>query len=490
MSNVHLESINESFVRLNTDLSILRELSTKFSFRVDGYQFMTRYKAGVWDGYIRPINTKNGYCPKGLVPKVIQYLRDNDYTYSLDEGFDRFKEKINFDYKTLLLPHEPHDYQLAALNLFNTKKRQVILSATGSGKSMTIYMMIHSIFDYMSEDKKILILVPTVGLVTQLLNDFKDYSVNNKWDADSNVHLIMSGKDKTSNKKIYISTWQSIYNIKDNEYFERFEAVIADECHTCAAASLSAIMERSINAFYRVGVSGTLDGSLISETALIGHFGPIKRVSSTSDLMERNILAKLKIFLLTLKYPDDIVKQTKYFDYAAEMDWIVRNEYRNRYISKLANSLNGNTLILIQYIEKQGRVLEQLLKEICPDKQVHFVYGGTDVDDREAVRKIAESHSNVIILASYPVFQAGVNIRNLPNLILASPTKSVIRLLQSIGRGLRKHEDKEYCRVFDIADDLRGSRKKLNYTLKHCLERLKIYQNEGFDVVEKTIITK
>jgi len=230
MSNVHLESINESFVRLNTDLSILRELSTKFSFRVDGYQFMTRYKAGVWDGYIRPINTKNGYCPKGLVPKVIQYLRDNDYTYSLDEGFDRFKEKINFDYKSLKLPHEPHDYQLSALNLFNTKKRQVILSATGSGKSMSIYMMIHSIFDYMEEDKKILILVPTVGLVTQLLNDFKDYSVNNKWDVDGNVHLIMSGKDKTSNKKVYISTWQSLSVIKENSYFEKFEAIICDEC--------------------------------------------------------------------------------------------------------------------------------------------------------------------------------------------------------------------------------------------------------------------
>lgn len=490
MSIIHFETINESFVRLNTDIGILREISGKFSFRVDGYQFMTRFKSGIWDGYIRPINTKNGYCPKGLVPKVMQYIRDNGYEYTIDRGFDRFKEVVKFDYKTLNLPHEPHDYQISALDLFLTKKRQVILSATGSGKSMTIYMMTHAILDYIEEHQKILIVVPTVGLVSQMFNDFKDYSVNNGWDVDGNVHQIIGGKSKTTNKKILISTWQSLYAIKENSYFEQFDAIICDEVHCAAAASLSAIMERSTNAFYRVGVSGTLDGSQIAETALIGHFGPIRRVSSTSDLIDRKILAELKIFLLTLTYSEEISKETKYFDYAAEMDWLVRNEYRNNFICRLAKTINGNTLILIQFIEKQGKVLEQKLKEICPDKQVYFVYGGTDAEDRESVRKIAESHSNVIILASYPVFQAGVNIKNLPNLILGSPTKSVIRLLQSIGRGLRKHDDKEYCRVYDISDDLRGKRKKMNYTLKHCLERIKIYQNEGFDVSEKIINVK
>lgn len=490
MTTIHFEHINESFVRINAEVGVLREISGRFTFRVDGYQFMTRYKAGVWDGYIRPINTKNGMCPKGLVPKVIQYIRDNGYEFTLDKSFKRFAEKIEFDHKALLLPHEPHDYQLTAVNLLLEKKRQVILSSTGSGKSLIIYMMVHAILDTIPDGQKIIVIVPNISLVHQLYNDFKDYAVNNGWNVDKNVHMIMGGMDKQSNKKIWISTWQSIYNIKDPEYFEQFECVIGDEVHTFKATSLSNIMEKSTNAFYRCGVSGTLDGSLISETALMGHFGPIKRVSSTADLMERDILAKLKIFLLTMKYPIEICEQNKHLDYIGEMDWIVRCQVRNEYISKLAKGLTGNTLILVQYIEKHGKVLFQMLKEMCPDKQVYFVYGGTEAEDREAVRKIAENHDDVIILASYQVFSTGTNIKNLMNLILGSPTKSSIRLLQSIGRGLRKHKDKDYCRVFDIADDLRGKRKKLNYTLSHCMERLKIYQTEGFDIVEKEINLK
>ena len=350
--------------------------------------------------------------------------------------------------------------------------------------------MVHAILDSLPDGQKILITVPTISLVSQLFSDFKDYSVNSNWDVDGNVHTIIGGSKKNTDKSIIISTWQSLHTIKDSEYFEQFGAIIGDECHSAAAAALSSIMEKSINAFYRIGVSGTLSGALIAEMALIGHFGPITRVSSTSDLMDKDILAKLKIFLLTLTYPEDICESLKYLDYAGEMDWLVRCEQRNNYIVKLANELKGNTLILVQYIEKHGKVLEQMLKEQCKDKQVYFVYGGTEAEDRELVRKISETRSDVIILASYQVFSTGVNIKNLPNIILGSSTKSTIRLLQSIGRGLRKHADKDYCRIFDITDDLRGKRKKLNYTLKHCLERLKIYQTEGFDIVEKTINIK
>ncbi len=490
MTSIHIEHISESFVRLNADVGVLREIAGRFAFRVEGFQFNPRYKAGIWDGYIRPINTKNGLCPKGLVPKVIQYIRDSSYKYTLDIEFQRFKEQIDFDYKSLCLPFEPHDFQLKAVDLLLEKKRQVILSATGSGKSLMIYLIVHAILDSLPDGQKILITVPTISLVSQLFSDFKDYSVNSNWDVDGNVHTIIGGSKKNTDKSIIISTWQSLHTIKDSEYFEQFGAIIGDECHSAAAAALSSIMEKSINAFYRIGVSGTLSGALIAEMALIGHFGPITRVSSTSDLMDKDILAKLKIFLLTLTYPEDICESLKYLDYAGEMDWLVRCEQRNNYIVKLANELKGNTLILVQYIEKHGKVLEQMLKEQCKDKQVYFVYGGTEAEDRELVRKISETRSDVIILASYQVFSTGVNIKNLPNIILGSSTKSTIRLLQSIGRGLRKHADKDYCRIFDITDDLRGKRKKLNYTLKHCLERLKIYQTEGFDIVEKTINIK
>lgn len=354
-----------------------------------------------------------------------------------------------------------------------------------SGKSIIQFLLMLELSKI--TEKKILMIVPNISLVTQLFQDFKDYSENNGYDVDSNVHMIMGGREKNANKKIYLSTWQSLDAIKDKSYFEQFEAVIADECHQYKATALSKIMENCVNAFYRIGVSGTLEDTQTAETALIGHFGPIHRVSSSADLMERDILAKLEVNLLLLKYSEQAANTTKHLDYIGEMDYLVSLKERNEFITKLAYKLKGNTLVLVQYIDKHGKVLEKLCKEFSNDKQVYFVYGGTEADDRNNVRKIAEINDNVIIIASYQVFSTGVNIKNLPNIIFGSPTKSKIRLLQSIGRGLRKHDKKDICRVFDLADDLRGKRKKANYTLKHCLERLQIYTNEGFTVKETTI---
>lgn len=483
---IFIEHFNESFVRINTDLATLKTIAGRFSFRVQGFQFMAKYKAGVWDGFIRPINTMNGLCPKGLIPKVIDYCKENEYEVKLDKNaFSRFKEIIKFDHKEYNLPFEPYDYQIAAVERALSKKRQVILSATGSGKSVIQALLMFELLKV--TEKKILMIVPNISLVTQLFQDFKDYTIHMDFNVEDNVHMIMGGKEKNANKRVYLSTWQSLDAIKDKSYFEQFEAVIADECHQYKATALSKIMENCVNAFYRIGVSGTLEDTQTAETALIGHFGPIHRVSSSADLIEREILAKLEVNLLLLKYSERVANNTKHFDYIAEMDYLVTLKERNEFITKLSHKLKGNTLILVQYIDKHGKVLEKLCKEYSNDKQIYFVYGGTEADDRNNVRKIAETHDNVIIIASYQVFSTGVNIKNLPNIVFGSPTKSKIRLLQSIGRGLRKHDKKDKCRVYDIADDLRGKKKKPNYTLKHCLDRLQIYTNEGFIVNEKKI---
>lgn len=485
MHIINIENISESFVRLNCEIGILKEIASRFTFRAEGFMFNPRYKAGIWDGYIRPINQKTGFCHKGLIPKVIQYIVDNGYKFTLDDSFKRFKETI--EVPDLNLPFVPHAHQADAVELFVKKKRQVILSATGSGKSLIIYMITRILMDKVYDDQKILIIVPSISLVTQLFGDFVDYSKVNEWDTDHHVHSIMGGIKKDADKKIYISTWQSLQHIKDKEYFEKFGAVIVDECHGASASVLSSIMEKCTNAFYRLGLSGTLSGSKIAETALIGHFGPISRVSSTSDLISKNILSNLKIAVVRLKYPNEVCELIKHTDYTGEMDWLVNCKQRNEFICNVGKNLNGNTLILVQYIEKHGKPLHEMLKDLCPNKQVYFVYGNTEAEDRDKVRKIAETHSDIIILASYQVFSTGVNIKNLPNIILASSTKSVIRLLQSIGRGLRKHDDKEVCTIIDITDDLRGKRKTPNYTLKHCMERIEIYQTENFKVVEKIV---
>ena len=230
---------------------------------------------------------------------------------------------------------------------------------------------------------------------------------------------------------------------------------------------------------YRIGCTGTLDGTQTHRLVLEGLFGPVYQSTTTSELIENKQLADFKIKCLILKYPDNVCKESRDWDYQSEMDYIVSNQKRNEFIRNLVLSLEGNTLILFQYVEKHGKGLFELIKEKAGKRHVFFVFGGTDVEVRESIRAITEKESNAIIVASYGVYSTGVNIRNLHNVIFASPSKSKIRNLQSIGRGLRIGENKKEATLFDIVDDLRIG-KHVNYTLKHFIERVKIYEDEKF----------
>ena len=166
--------------------------------------------------------------------------------------------------------------------------------------------------------------------------------------------------------------------------------------------------------------------------------------------------------------------------YQEEIDFLVGHPERNNYICNLVKGLTGNTLVLFQFIEKHGNILHSILKNIIdPSRKIFFVYGGTDADSREKVRELVEGEKDAIICASYGVYSTGVNIRNIHNIVFASPSKSRIRNLQSIGRGLRKSETKEAASLYDISDDLMHSERK-NYTLNHFMERVKIYTSEHF----------
>ena len=163
------------------------------------------------------------------------------------------------------------------------------------------------------------------------------------------------------------------------------------------------------------------------------------------------------------------------------MDFIVRNEKRNKFINNLVQSLDGNTLVLFQYVEKHGKDLYAMINNtMSKGRKVFFVFGGTDAETRESIRAITEKEDNAVIIASYGTFSTGINIKKLHNVIFASPSKSRIRNLQSIGRGLRKSESKDQCTLYDIADNLQY-KKRVNYTLKHLYERVKIYSEEQFD---------
>ena len=477
MCDVKIEKINNIYAQIDADDGILQEMSDFFTFSTPGYQFSPAFKSKHWDGKIRLLNLKTKQIYVGLIGYVKKFCKDNDYTF---EVLDEDKEVYPVDTKNLAnalsLPLEARDYQLLASSVGLTRKRTVLVSPTASGKSLIIYMMIRHLLN--TGKKRGLLIVPTINLVTQMHSDFKSYSTNNGWDVDKYCQKIYGGESKIPDTDLIISTWQSIYDMP-KKYFAQFDFIIGDEAHTFKAKSLTSIMTKLINCDVRVGTTGTLDDSKVNKLVLEGLFGPVFKVISTKELIDRKQLADFKIKCLILKYPEEVCKAVKGFAYPDEMNFIVSHEGRNNFIRDLAINLNGNSLILFTYVEKHGKILYDLLTEKAKGRKIFFIHGGVEAEDREAVRHITEKENDAIIVASYGTFSTGVNIRNLHNIIFASPTKSKIRSLQSIGRGLRLGDNKTAATLYDIADDLRYG-PYTNFTLKHYEERVKIYSEEKF----------
>ena len=330
--------------------------------------------------------------------------------------------------------------------------------------------MIYSLVRFhVNVERRVLIVVPTTSLVEQMYKDFEEYG----WMASKYCHKIYAGVEKNSKASCVITTWQSIYKQPRN-WFANFDVVIGDEAHLFKAKSLTTLMTKLHKCKYRIGFTGTLDGSECNQLVLEGLFGRCSQVTRTKTLMDKGQVASLKVKILVLKH-DYIPFET----YQEEMDYLVSHEQRNKFIMRLTKDLRGNTLVLFNYVERHGIPLYELLNSNV-SQPVHLVHGGVDVDDREKIRALAEETNDNIIVASYGTFSTGINIKNLHNVIFASPSKSRVRNLQSIGRVLRKGDNKSQAVLYDIADNI--SRNQFhNYTLNHLFERVKVYKDEKFD---------
>ena len=475
-----VDKVNEVYLKIEADEDIRRELGEYFTFEVPGFKFMPQFRNRVWDGKIRLFSYATGKIYAGLYPYILDWCQKNDV--QVVDGTKISDVNIKSDevdkfLKALKVPLEIRDYQKDAFVYSIQKSRCLLLSPTASGKSLIIYLML--IFNLLrlkeKKQNKILIIVPTTSLVEQLFKDFKDYGYN----SDRNVHRIYQGHDKETNKRVVISTWQSVYNMP-KKWFKQFGMVIGDEAHLFKAVSLTKIMTKLETCKYRVGLTGTLDGTKTHKLVLEGLFGTVNKVVSTSELQEKKQLADLKIFCLILQHD----KQAREFlfgkSYQEEMDYLVRSEKRNKFIRNLVTGLQGNTLCLFQYVEKHGQTLKEMIEEKADERKVFYVHGGIEADEREKIRFITEKSENAIIVASFGTFSTGINIRNLHNIVFASPSKSRIRNLQSIGRGLRLKDNKTGATLYDISDDLTKNEKE-NYTLSHFRERINIYNEEDFE---------
>ena len=471
-----------SMLYVDCDPGYAAELSEYFSFFVPGYKFMPAYKNKVWDGKIRLFNRITGELSAGLYVYLIKFAADRSYSVDIEEssyGFPIPEKQPLLDMPHLLadeaLPFQPRDYQYDAIETALTRTRAILLSPTGSGKSFIIYLIARYWLNYINKNNKVLVIVPTTSLVEQMHQDFIDYGYD-----QNKMHRIYSGRDKNADKDIIISTWQSIYKYP-KKWFEQFGMVLGDECHGFKSKSLSAIMNKATKAKYRFGFTGTLDGTQTHKLMLEGLFGPVYNVTTTKALQDNETLAPLDIKVLLLNYPEEVRKNFGKRDYQDEIDFIVGNDARNRLIRNLAIDARGNTLVLFRLVDKHGKPLyEQINNKVEDNRKVFFVSGDTDTTDREAIRGIVEKQSNAIIVASLGTFSTGINIRNLHNIIFASPSKSQIKVLQSIGRGLRKSDNGQDTTLYDIADDLHWKSRK-NFTLLHSAQRVKIYEKEQFN---------
>ena len=471
-----IDKIDEVYLKIEADADIRRELGEYFTFEVPGFKFMPQFRNRVWDGKIRLFSYATGKIYTGLYPYIINWCNENgvqvvDGTKIKDTKVDI--SKVDEFIKALKIPMEVRDYQKEAFIHAVQKNRCLLLSPTASGKSLIVYLLTR--FNQLRIKNKILIIVPTTSLVEQLYKDFKDYG----YDSDRYVHRIYEGHSRDTDKQIIISTWQSIYN-QPKKWFGQFDMIVGDEAHLFKAVSLTKIMTKLNKCKYRVGLTGTLDGTKTHKLVLEGLFGTVNKVVTTTELQETGKLADLKIFCLVLQHGKTERDFLKDKTYQEEMDYLVANTKRNKFIRNLVTGLQGNTLCLFQYVEKHGQTLKEMIEEKADDKKIFYVHGGVEAEEREKIRFITEKSDNAIIVASFGTFSTGINIRNLHNIVFASPSKSRIRNLQSIGRGLRLKDNNSEATLYDIADDISYNEKE-NYTLAHFRERINIYNEEDFD---------
>ena len=477
MSHLSISKKNEVYLQVESDPHVYYELSDQFTFEIPGAKFMPQYRNKYWDGKIRLFNVKNGEIYVGLLDKIQKFCDDHEYTYEfVDNKFFgtpfEVNENISYegvkDYMTSISKYSPREYQVEGVSDALKHNRRLLISPTASGKSLMIYAIVRY---YVERQQNTLIVVPTTSLVEQMYKDFADYG----WDVGSFCHKIYAGKERETDSQVIITTWQSIYKLP-RKYFERFSVVIGDEAHQFKSKSLISIMTKLHKAKYRFGFTGTLDGTQTHKWVLEGLFGPSYKIIKTDELMKKGHVAKLDINVLLLKHP-----ATKFETFEDEVQYIINHEQRNKFIRNLALDLKGNTLILYSRVETHGRVLYDMINSnVLEQREVFFVHGGVAAEDRENVREITEKEDNAIIIASYGTFSTGINIKNLHNVIFASPSKSRIRNLQSIGRVLRKGSNKTKATLYDIADDI-SYKTRRNYTLNHLVERIKIYNEENFN---------
>lgn len=503
---------NESYVSLYGDSVALQVIYDYFSFKPQNYQFTPAYRQKRWDGVYHLYDIHKNLFPLGLVFKLDTFCKMQNINITYEDfgcsGIKVDKETIeNYTQNNLKMSIKLRDYQLDGVETALREQHCILLSPTGTGKSAMIYTILRMILKY-NNKFKILIIVPTVGLVEQMVGDFEEYSANENIDIAKKCQKIYEGSKKDVEKQIVISTYQSLQNV-NADYFRQFSALLVDECHTGSVKGnvINRIVTNCINAVYKIGFSGTLQDTKMNIYSLNGLYGKVYQLTQTRKEIDRGNLTNIKIYQIYLHYSDsDAVEffnkrnkakqmlainseMPKTILYQKEIEYVNEKDYKRNFICAICRKQKMNTLILFKRNSQFGYKLYDKMKLEFPDRNVFLITGSTEIEDRDNVRKICENNNNAIIIASYKIFSTGVNIKNLHNIIFGESIASKITTLQSIGRTLRLHESKKQSQLFDIVDYISYD-DEINMMVNHAFKRLDIYKNEKFDVVKKDVLAE
>jgi superfamily II DNA or RNA helicase len=492
-----LSKLNEVLFSVKCNQSQMMELRTFFSCHVPNYRWNPKFRAKIWDGKISFFDARRMTFPIGLLSEFMTFTEKFNYKYKFDFDASQLYNTIDDDdliqlYNLLFdnnKDYYPRDYQQDAIKKMLVRKRGTIESATGSGKSLVIYV-ITKFLQLMG--KKVLIIVPTVSLVEQMFSDFQSYG----W-LDAGVYCTKlyakPGREKNINfdKPVLISTWQSLYK-KDTSFFEKYSCVFGDEAHQAKSLSIKTILEKCTNADYRFGTTGTLQSEEADVKTIYGYLGPKIYELKSKELIDKGILSKIIIANLLLKYPEEMVKRIRQRDYAGEVEEILTYKPRYKAIDFIINNTvpEHNTLLLCHRIEHLKKTVEYV-KEKFPKRIVYTIYGAIDAEERERIRKLMEQQSGVVLCATYKTMGTGVNITKIHQIIFFSSYKSKITVLQSIGRGLRLNETKSKLILWDVVDNATWTKRTgnigKNYIYEHWEERMKYYKQQGFESISKSL---
>lgn len=432
--------------------------------------FKRRYAIGY-----RPQTRQYAITPQGrfeprLVFSILEFLQKQDIQVNV-ELTDKFRDVITIPVlkeELVKLNLDPRDYQEESVLAAIKNKSGVIVLPTSAGKTLVIALLVKSI--QAQHDTKTLILVPDIQLVAQTYSDFIEYGISEneitKWTGS--IEPNKNAKIVISNAQILLSEKQDLSLLKD------IKLLVIDEVHKLKYGNKINKVVEQIPALFRYGLTGTLPDDKIDQWNIFGKIGRVIYHKQSSDLREQKYISQVHVAAIKLSYKNipnftipSMVNPTA--GYEEEITWLQTNHFRNSVITKLVNKADKNTLIMVDRIAHGEELLKVL--QANTQKEVHFVHGAVEIEEREMIRKLMEEQDNVACIAISKIFSTGINIKNLHNIIFAAIGKARIKIIQSIGRSLRKHASKKRATIFDIWDNLR-------YGNKHMIERLALYDRE------------